>query len=221
MCSIQMIATPSRVDALDRVDELGDLGLGEPAGDLVEQQHRRLGRQRPGQLEPLALEQRQRAGGHVGAARPCRPARARDRRSSIGAAAGVPAARIAPTSTFSNTVSPSNGRGTCAVRPMPRRQRRCDGSRVTSSPSKQHRARASGAGRRRAGSAWSSCRHRSARRCRAPRPASSEKRSSSMTVRRAEALGQPPGFDEDHAIGYAIASIVPPSGRRGCRCCRR
>ena len=51
---------------LDRVDQLAHLGLGEAAGDLVEQQHRGLRRQRPGQLEALAVEQGQRAGADVG-----------------------------------------------------------------------------------------------------------------------------------------------------------
>ena len=37
------------------VDELEHLGFGEPAGDLVEQQHARLGRQCPGELETLAV----------------------------------------------------------------------------------------------------------------------------------------------------------------------
>ena len=66
MCSIHTIATPPAWISLDLVDELEDLGLGQPAGDLVEQQHPRLGGQRPGQLEALAVEQGQRAGGDVG-----------------------------------------------------------------------------------------------------------------------------------------------------------
>ena len=45
----------ARTDLLDRLDELEHLGFGEPAGDLVEQQHARLGGQRPGEFEPLAV----------------------------------------------------------------------------------------------------------------------------------------------------------------------
>src|SRR5918996_4087590 len=42
---------------------------------------------------------------------------------------------MAPTSTFSNTVRPSNGRGTWAVRAMPARARRVDERPVMSRPS--------------------------------------------------------------------------------------
>ena len=62
-------------------------------------------------------------------------------RSSASTATSV-ASRLASrepyvdaTSTFSNTVSPSNGRGIWAVRANPAWQRRCGGCRVTSTPS--------------------------------------------------------------------------------------
>ena len=42
MCSIQTIAMPQRRSCLDRVDELGRLGVGEPGADLVEEQHPRV-----------------------------------------------------------------------------------------------------------------------------------------------------------------------------------
>src|SRR5262249_39658322 len=53
-------------DVADQVDQRGALVLGEPAGDLVEQQDARLGRERARELEPLAVEQRERAGAPVG-----------------------------------------------------------------------------------------------------------------------------------------------------------
>ena len=55
-----------RADLLDRLDQFEDLGLGEATRDLVEQQEPRLRGQRPGELETLAVEQRQRAGHDVG-----------------------------------------------------------------------------------------------------------------------------------------------------------
>ena len=51
------------------VDQVGAFALGQPAGDLVEQQQARLGGERARQLQPLALEQRQRAGAAVGGGR--------------------------------------------------------------------------------------------------------------------------------------------------------
>ena len=67
MCSIQMIVRAAGVDAADRLDQLVAFALGQPAGDLVEQQQPRIGGQRARQLQPLAVEQRQRAGDAVGA----------------------------------------------------------------------------------------------------------------------------------------------------------
>ena len=59
MCSIQTIVIPAAAERLDRLDELEHLGLGQPAPDLVEEEDARLGDERPRELEPLALEQRQ------------------------------------------------------------------------------------------------------------------------------------------------------------------
>ena len=69
MCSIQMMEMPSRVEVLDRLDEDLDLGLGEPAGDLVQEQDGGVAGERARELEPLAVEQRQRAGLLVGLGR--------------------------------------------------------------------------------------------------------------------------------------------------------
>ena len=64
------VLDPDDGDALasniaDGRDELADLVLGQPACDLVEQQDARAGRQRPGEFQPLALQQGQRAGQRV------------------------------------------------------------------------------------------------------------------------------------------------------------
>ena len=61
-CSIQMIETPVAPDIPDQRDQREAFVLGQAAGDLVEQEHARLGGERARELEPLAVEQRQRAG---------------------------------------------------------------------------------------------------------------------------------------------------------------
>ena len=66
MCSIHTIAMPRRLQLEDRADQFLRLGVGQPAADLVEQQQRRPGRQRAGELEALAVEQPERLGGPVG-----------------------------------------------------------------------------------------------------------------------------------------------------------
>ncbi len=55
------------MDLVDGADQFARLRVCQAAGDLVQQQQRGLSGQRPGQLQPLALQQRQRARGHVGA----------------------------------------------------------------------------------------------------------------------------------------------------------
>ena len=60
-----MIETPVRCTVLDRVDKRVALAFGQAAGDLVEEQHLRPGAERAGELQPLALEQRQLAGQRV------------------------------------------------------------------------------------------------------------------------------------------------------------
>ena len=151
MCSIHTIDTPVARMPRDRVDQLEHLGLGQAAGDLVEQQQRRLRRQRPGQLEPLAVEQRQRAGQRRWPCRACRPVRsASTAASSLRAATAGRRRRTCCRRARSRTrVSPSNGRGICAVRPMPRRQRACAGCRLMSTPAEERRCRGRAAGRRR------------------------------------------------------------------------
>ena len=52
-------------DVADQIDQRGAFVLREPAGDLVEQEHARLGRERARELEPLAVEKRERAGAPV------------------------------------------------------------------------------------------------------------------------------------------------------------
>ena len=55
-----------RADVLDQRDQRAAFVLGQAAGDLVEQQHARAGGERAGQLQPLAVEQREAAGAAVG-----------------------------------------------------------------------------------------------------------------------------------------------------------
>ena len=51
---------------LDGLDQVEHLALGQTTGDLIEQQQGGLGGERPGELEALAIQQRQRAGEQVG-----------------------------------------------------------------------------------------------------------------------------------------------------------
>ena len=57
---------PAPVDGPDELDDALRLGVGEARHHLVEQQQPRLGAERPRQLEPLALGQRQPAGRPIG-----------------------------------------------------------------------------------------------------------------------------------------------------------
>ena len=65
MCSIQTMVTPVARSLLDLLDELLHLGLGEAAGDLVQEQQLGVGGQSPGQFEALAVEQGERTGQDV------------------------------------------------------------------------------------------------------------------------------------------------------------
>ena len=65
-CSIQTIETPLRLTSRDQLDQRVAFALGQSAGDFVEQEHARIGGERPRQLQPLAVEQRQAAGAAVG-----------------------------------------------------------------------------------------------------------------------------------------------------------
>ena len=119
--------------------EIDDLGIRQPARDLVER-----GASRGRVASARASSSRFRV------SRPSSPARRlasrsspvsvehvrRQRRSSPAADARAPC--WAATSTFSNTVMPSNGRGTWYVRPIPSRQRRAASSGVIARPSNAH-----------------------------------------------------------------------------------
>ena len=61
-CSIQITAGAAFTRRAHHVDELDDLGVGQPAGHLVQQQQPGFGRERSRQLQALALQQTQRAG---------------------------------------------------------------------------------------------------------------------------------------------------------------
>ncbi len=58
-CSIQMIDTPWRLTSRTSSTSATHSCSVKTARDFVEQQHCRIGRQRPRQLEPLAIEQRE------------------------------------------------------------------------------------------------------------------------------------------------------------------
>ncbi len=111
MCSIQMIAMPRRAELLDRRHKLERFGVSETTADLVEEQHLGVGGERASELESLAIEQAEICGSTVGDID--ETARLEDVDGSLvrSSAAPMPAPSIAPTSTFSNTVMPTNGRG--------------------------------------------------------------------------------------------------------------
>ena len=67
-CSIQTTVTPGRGCAGQGRPARAFL-LGQPACDFVQQQQLRVRRQRPGQFQPLAVQQRQRPGQRVGLVR--------------------------------------------------------------------------------------------------------------------------------------------------------
>ena len=99
------------VDLADGRDQFGAFALGQPAGDLVEQQQPRRGRERARHLQPLAFQQRQRARERVGALEQARAARESRRRTAQPRAPVLRRPWTAPTSRFSNTVRFSNGCG--------------------------------------------------------------------------------------------------------------
>jgi hypothetical protein len=66
---------PVAPDGGDDLDELGDLWVGQAARHLVQEQQPGAGGQRPGQLEPLALEQAEALGRAVGLRGQAGPAR--------------------------------------------------------------------------------------------------------------------------------------------------
>ena len=100
-----------RMDGGEDREKIVAFGVGEAAGDLVEQQELRLGGDRLGELEPLEIEQRQRAGGFE---RERSEAGQRQRLVRLAPPAGIarPPPWVAATSTFSNTLICANGLGT-------------------------------------------------------------------------------------------------------------
>ena len=111
MCSIQTMVTPDCLMSWISAHELQAFGLGQAAGDLIEQKEPRGARQSPRQLEPLAAESVERAGAAIGEG---------DKAGSRkNVTAGVDDVRfalargrwMAATSRFSNTVRFSNGCG--------------------------------------------------------------------------------------------------------------
>ncbi len=145
MCSIQTMAMPRRRRFLDGVDQFARLAVGQAAADLIEQQHARPGRQRAGQLQPLAVEQAERFGAPVGERQhAAQPQRLRCTRSHASPCAGRRSGWRRPTDSRTPSCRRTGaGSGACA---------RCRGGsapalagRVTSSPRNTHARRHSAA----------------------------------------------------------------------------
>ena len=141
MCSIQMMATPAPRRRRIVSTSSCDLVLGRGRRRSRRAAAAAAGGQRPRQLEPLALEQRQaRRRGRSPCGEQARHARAPPRTARGPARSPVAAAEdAAPTRTFSNTVMPSNGRGTWYVRRCRRGTARAARRVVMSRPSKTTR----------------------------------------------------------------------------------
>ena len=112
--------------------ERGRLLLVLPAGRLVEQQHLRVGGQRPGQLDDAGPGRWAAGRPAVGRGRRCRAARAARRRPASGSAG---AARVGGQPDVLATVSSPKGSRRWNVRARPRRARLNGASLVTSWPS--------------------------------------------------------------------------------------
>ena len=141
MCSIQTMATPwSRRPRIVATSSSASASV-RPAPISSSSSTSRPGGERAGQLEPLAVQEAEtlrRAGWRVRSARTAR-SRPRVRRSQARRLLR-PAPAEAPTSTFSSTVIPTNGRGTWNARPMPRRQRTAGRTRRHVGAAQRHRA---------------------------------------------------------------------------------
>src|SRR5262249_7794745 len=96
---------PGAANVPDQVDQRRAFVLGQSAGHLVEQKHARLRGERARQLEPLAVEEREAAGGPIGLG--CEAALL-DELDPARIDVPPPAA---DTTRFSNTVMPLNGCG--------------------------------------------------------------------------------------------------------------
>ena len=122
-----MMEMPGRVDAPDHRDRVVDLGRVEPGQRLVEQQHHRLGRDRPRHLQQLPLVQVER--GRQGV----RQVSEVDGSSGWSAVARACAsdAPVRPNmtamATLSRTVIEANGLGIWYVRATPAWATRCGG----------------------------------------------------------------------------------------------
>ena len=110
-CSIQTIVVPRACTARRIVEQRVALGVGQAAGDLVEQQQPGLARERLGELEPLEIEQRQRAGRRAACAAEARQRRAPPAPRGARRAIDSPPPCTAATSTFSNTLICAKGFG--------------------------------------------------------------------------------------------------------------
>ena len=115
-CSISRMATPRALTPRTSSTIRSVSVAVRPGHHLVEQEQRGLGGERAGQLQPLALGQREAAGRR--SRRPARPTRpGRRGRGPRPPPGGVPGQRA--DSTFSSTVSRGNGRTIWKVRARP------------------------------------------------------------------------------------------------------
>src|SRR5215475_12147809 len=99
------------VDAPDDFDELGDLGISEPARYLVKQKQTRTGGKRPGQFKTLALQQAKPVGVHVGMRGHAGAVKCLHS-GLIACLPPEPGPLLGATSRFSKTVISPKGRGT-------------------------------------------------------------------------------------------------------------
>ena len=204
-------------------DELGRLGVGEAGSDLVEQQHLRVGRERAGELEPLAVQQAERSRPAGSRAPSARTARA-PRRPAVRIAAG----RAAAAGRRARRDVLEHGHAAERLRHLVRAARCRAGSAraapaaVTSAPRNSDRARRRAAASPRRRSAASSSRRRWGRRCPPPRRPRRAKSHAVQHDERAEPLpqsGRRRAAPCRHApsINRCTASASPGSERSGRR----
>ena len=117
MCSIQTIAIPLPPQLADRRRRARSASASvRPPPISSSSRTCGFGRERAGELEPLAVEQAERLGPAVRDGRQAAQLEHLDDRVVARRGAGAPPPVVAPTRTFSNTVMPPNGRGTWCVR---------------------------------------------------------------------------------------------------------
>jgi len=132
-CSTQTIAVPPSFTA--RIVPISDSVSGSLSPPAISSSSRTRGRMASARASSRRLRSSRRSEPAVVLAWPAMPVTARASYAAPYACRPrSPAARMAPTSAFSNTVRPPSGRGTWNVRPSPILARSGGASRVTSLP---------------------------------------------------------------------------------------